>query len=132
MKVEINATTDGKSVGTEESRVVLISRLDFGWKSTDLFPEDTFKGELRAYFEPTGFTNGSWNVEAYGTICPDRLWIREFKVGMREIGFTTRAVRDLKYNDLVMQCNDYVSFEIGPVFYDCWNKLVEKGKLVNE
>lgn len=126
MKVQINAHTNGKGKNSEEARLVIITRLGIGYSSLGYFPDDPFNGELRAFFEPSGFTSGSWNVAGYGLISGDRLWLKEFKAGLREVGFSIKAVQNVKYNDKELQGQDYVSLEIGPVFYASWKRMLKK------
>lgn len=123
MKVSISANTNGKGKWTTETRAVDIVKLTIGHSSHAFFPEDPFKGELRAHFEPHGFTHGSWNVEGHGLIFGDRLWLKEFKAGMRIAGFSIKAAQNIKYGELELQGDDYVSLDVGPAFYASWQRL---------
>ncbi len=126
MKVHIEANTNGKGHWSEEERLVIINKLEIGYSSLVYYPEDPFNGELRAYFEPHGFTRGSWNVQGYGLIYTDRQWMREFKKGLAAYGFSRRAVQNVSYSEQGMQGDDYVSMDIGPVFWTSWNRLLKK------
>ena len=126
MKVDILASTDGKGHWSEEERIVRIVELKVGYLSTHYYPEDPVHGELRAYFVPDGFNPLEWNVQAYGLIYTDRKWIREFKLALRDMGFTVRAVRDVGYSEQGMQGDNYVSMDFGPEFYKSWQKLEAK------
>lgn len=126
MKVDIKANTNGKGRFTDEERMVQITSLAIGYSSLTYYPEDPFKGELRAYFNPSGFTVGSWNVDGHGLIVGDRLWIKEFKAGLREVGFSIKAAQNVKYNEKELQGNNYVSLEVGPTFYKSWQRLKTK------
>ncbi len=129
MKVEINANTDGKGPGTDEDgRRVLISKIDFGYQSTTFFPDDPFKGELRAHFDPFGFIPGSWNVEGYGHIRGDKTWLREFKAGLRDLGISIKGAQDVKYAELDRQGEGYVTLDVGPVFYASFQRVEKKMK----
>ena len=128
MQVNIEAHTNGKGKFTVEERMVQIIRLGIGYSSLTYYPEDPFRGELRAYFEPSGFTPGSWNVAGHGLICADRLWLKEFKAGLREAGFSIKAASNVKYNDREMQGDNYVSMDVGPVFYASWTRLNKIGR----
>ena len=127
MNTNIIAHTNGKGYWTQEERMVEIIRIGFGYKSTDMYPEDPFFGELRAYFEPDGFTPGSWNVAGHDLIYTDKQWMKEFKAGLRAMGFSIKAVQDVSYSEQGMQSNTYVSMDVGPRFYASWNRLVKKG-----
>lgn len=132
MKCNIIANTDGKGHWSEEQRMVIINKLDIGWNSLKYYPDDPFHGELRAYFEPSGFTLGSWNIQGYGLIYTDRLWMREFKAGLRALGLSIKAVQNVSYSEQGMQGNDYVSMDIGPAFWASWQKLLKKVEKQNE
>jgi hypothetical protein len=129
MKVNIEANTNGKGLWTDEERLVIINRLDIGYNSQVYYPEESFFGELRAYFEPHGFTRGSWNVPGHGLIYTDKLWMKEFKAGLRALGLSIKAVQNVSYSEQGMQGDDYVSMDIGPVFYASWQRLQKKLKL---
>ena len=128
MKVSIQTHTNGKSKHSEEAREVLISELQIGYSSLSYYPEDPFHGELRARFEPSGFTPGSWNVGGYGLIYTDRLWLKEFKAGLRSIGLSIKAVQNVKYGEQGLQGREYVSLDVGPTFYASWKRLNKETK----
>jgi hypothetical protein len=128
MKVSINANTNGKGHWSEEQRLVNITRLEIGYSSLEYYPEEPFHGELRAYFEPHGYTIGSWNVAGHGLIYTDKLWLREFKAGLRDTGLSIKATQNVGYSEQGMQGNDYVSMDVGPTFYKSWLRLQAKRK----
>jgi hypothetical protein len=128
MKVSINANTNGKGHWSEEQRLVNITRLEIGYSSLEYYPEEPFHGELRAYFEPHGYTIGSWNVAGHGLIYTDKLWLREFKAGLRDTGLSIKATQNVGYSEQGMQGNDYVSMDVGPTFYKFWLRLQAKRK----
>ena len=123
MRVNIEVNTNGKGLWSEEARLVIINRIDIGYSSLKYYPEDEFNGELRAYFDPFGFTRGSWNVPGFGLIYTDKLWMREFKKGLRAAGFSIKAVQNVSYSEQGMQGDDYVSMDIGPAFYASWKRI---------
>jgi len=126
MKVDIKANTNGKGHWSVEKRMVQIIRLGIGYSSLNYYPEDPFHGELRAYFEPHGFTPGSWNVAGHGLIYTDRLWMKEFKAGLRAAGFSIKAVANVSYSEQGMQGDSFVSMDVGPAFYSSWCRLQKK------
>lgn len=126
MDVNIITNTNGKGKWSEEERMVIITKLDIGFNSQKYYPEEEFSGELRAYFDPHGFTKGSWNVAGHGLICADKLWIKEFKVGLRNLGLSFRAAQNITYNEVSMQGDSYVSLNVGPRFWASWKKLLQK------
>ena len=123
MQVNITTHKNGKGLWSQEQRMVLINKIDIGYSSLKYYPDEPFFGELRAYFEPHGYTEGSWNTEGHGLIYTDKLWLREFKAGMRALGFSTLAVRDIGYSEQGMQGLDYVSMDVGKPFYASWKRL---------
>jgi hypothetical protein len=123
MDVLITATTDGKGHWSEEARAVDITKLKIGFNNQGMFPGEPFYGELQAYFEGSGFTKNSWNVRAYGLIYTDKQWLREFRAGLRAVGFSRRAVQDVQYSEQGMQGDDYVSFDIGAAFWASWKRV---------
>lgn len=127
MKVEITTHTNGKGLWTCDQRMVLINKIDIGYSNQKYFPEDPFYGELQAFFVPHGFSEGTWNVEGHGLIYTDKLWLREFKKGLRELGLSVIAVRDIDYSEQGMQGEDYVSLDVGDKFYASWKRLMKKG-----
>lgn len=126
MKVLINANTNGKGRHSEEQRLVIVNRLEIGYSSLVYYPEDPVHGELRAYFDNSGFTTGSWNVPGHGLIYTDRQWLKEFKAGLRSLGLSIKAVQNVSYSEQGMQGDDYVSMEFGPNFYKSWIRIQEK------
>jgi hypothetical protein len=130
MKTRIIAHTNGKGIWTDEQRMVEITSIEIGYKSTDYYPEDEFNGELRAFFDPSGFTPGSWNIPGHGLIYTDKLWMKEFKAGLRANGFSILAVRDLDYSEQGMQGDNYVSMDVGSKFYSSWMRLHNKKSAV--
>jgi hypothetical protein len=126
MQVQFETHTDGKGQWSAEDRLVIINKIDIGYSSLEYFPEDPFYGELRAHFNSDGFTNGSWNVAGYGLIYTDKLWLKEFKKCLRELGLGIKAVQSVKYSEQGMQSDAYVSLDIGQVFYASWKNLQKK------
>lgn len=129
MKLDIQAHTNGKGHWSVESRMVHINRIGFGYRSIDYYPEDEFHGELRAYFEPDGFSPGSWNVDGHGLIYTDKQWMKEFKVGLRKHGFSIKAVANVSYSEQGMQGDNFVSMDVGPVFYASYLRLLKANKM---
>jgi hypothetical protein len=123
MIVSIETNTDGKGLCNEEARQVLITKLDIGFNSLKMFPESPFHGELRAYFDPSGYTPGSWNVDGHGLIYGDKLWMKEFKKGLRELGLSIKAVQNVKYYEQELQGSNYVALDVGAVFYASWQRV---------
>jgi hypothetical protein len=126
MKVNIGANTNGKGLWNETQRTVLITELKIGYSSLVFYPEEPFNGELRAYFDPCGYIAGSWNNAGHGLIYTDKLWMKEFKAGLRAAGFSIKAAQNVSYSEQGMQGENYVSMDIGPVFYASWKRLEKK------
>ena len=131
MNVNIVTNTNGKGLWTDEVRKVIINRVDIGYSSLKYYPDEPFQGELRAYFEPHGFTVGSWNVEGHGLIFTDKQWMKEFKAGLRALGLSIKAVQNVKYGEKEMQGDNYVSMDIGPRFWASWKRLAKQMEAKN-
>ena len=126
MIVNFQTHTNGKGLWTEEKRMVIINRVVIAYSNQEYYPEDTFYGELRAYFPCDGFSVGSWNTTGHGLIYTDKLWLREFKKSLRELGLSDHATRDIDYSEQGMQGDDYVSMDVGPKFYASWKRLIKR------
>jgi hypothetical protein len=126
MKVDIVAKTNGKGHWTDETRAVRIIKIEFGYQSTTMYPEDPWFGEVRAYFEPHGFTPDSWNVQGHGLIYTDKQWLKEFKAGLAKLGLSRRALQCLSYSEQGMQGEDYVSMDATAPFYTSWTRVMKK------
>jgi hypothetical protein len=126
MDVNFETHTNGKGQWSSEERAVTINKIDIGYSSKNYFPEDPFYGELRAHFNSDGFAPGSWNVQCYGLIYTDKLWLKEFKNQLRELGLSIKAVQNVKYSEQGMQGDSYVSLDIGQPFYSSWINLQKK------
>jgi hypothetical protein len=131
MIVNFETHTDGKGLWSEEARMVLITKLDIGYSSLKYYPEEPFFGELRAYFEPSGFTAGSWNTQAFGLIYTDKLWMKEFKKALRGLGFSIKAVQNVSYSEQGMQGTDYVSMDVRAPFYASWKRMLREQQFSN-
>jgi hypothetical protein len=69
-------------------------------------------GELRAYFDTR-----DWDVENDGLIYSDMGWKHSFLTCMEnEFGLSPDAILDLSYSEHGMQCDNYVSMDVGPQF----------------
>lgn len=124
MIVSIECHTDGKGPHTEEERMVRITKLEIGYSSLLFYPDEPFAGgTLHAHFDPYGFIQGSWNIDGFGLLYKDRLWLKEFKAGLRNAGFSIKAAQNVSYGEEVLQKYNYVSLTIGPKFYASWKRL---------
>lgn len=128
MKVTINSNTNGKGKGTDEQRLVIITELKIGYSNQIYFPGEPFEGELKAYFDPFGFNVGSWHIPAFGYINGDRQWLKEFKIGLRGLGLSIKAVQNVSYGVEERQGDNYVSLAVGDNFYKSWAKIEAKLK----
>ena len=72
-------------------------------------------GELTVYFDP------SWNVKQDGLIYTDRLFLKQLRARLTEVGF---AGADVDYSEQGMQGDNYVSLDVGKEFIDSWLDIV--------
>jgi hypothetical protein len=72
-------------------------------------------GELRVYFN-----TGSWDVDQHGLIYTDPQFITDLRAWLLTQGYKAAEVFDILYSEQGMQGDDYVSFDVGPVFVRGW------------
>lgn len=113
MKVNIKTKTDGSGIWSGCKRKIHIYKIEINYLNRD----DEY-GELIAYFY-----NKDWDVEKHGLIYTDRHWIKDFRNGLRKIGFTKKAYNDVEYSEQGMQGDNYVSMDFGCDFLKHWDKM---------
>ena len=123
MNISILTHTDGKGLWTEDVRTIEITKLSIGFSNQTYYPDEPFYGELCAHFESSGFTPNSWNVAGYGLIYTDKLWLKTFKAGLRDLGFSVAAIRDIRYSEQVLHTDNYVSMAVGHKFWASWKRV---------
>ena len=73
-------------------------------------------GELRVYFD-----TDTWDIEEHGLIYTDRLFLKQLREKLSEIGFEGS---DVEYSEQGMQGDNYVSLDVGEKFLRSWLDIV--------
>jgi hypothetical protein len=114
MKVNFVCSTDGNGLWSREKKQVKVHKIDILFYHID--SEEGYTGELAAYFNKR-----SWQLSKHGLIYSDKLWIREFRKELKNLGFSDKAVHDLNYSEQGMQSDNYVSMDVGNAFMKEWD-----------
>jgi hypothetical protein len=111
--------TDGKGLWSNVAKEVTLTEAYAVIDRKSLEKDrDMYYGELRVHFDTS-----SWNVNAFGLIYTDNLFLKELKSLLALLGYD---VSDLEYSEQGMQGYDYVSLDIGQCFISSVKPL--KGK----
>ena len=115
LKVNFVCETDGKGLWSKEKKLVRMRQLDIKYRDYD-----AAFGELTAVFDKR-----YWNTQKHGLIYTDGFWINEFREQLVKLGFTKKAARDVDYSEQGMQGDNYVSMDVGQIFLNEWDKMME-------
>ena len=95
--------TNGKGLWSDKATAVSITSLDLQYINN----ERDF-GELCVHFN----TN-DWDVDTDGLIYTDPLFKAELRAYLQQLGFTAEEANDVEYSEAGMQCEHYVSCDVG-------------------
>jgi len=98
--------TNGKGLWSDKATAVSITSLDLQY----INDEKSF-GELCVHFN----TN-DWDVNTDGLIYTDPLFKAELREYLQTLGFTAEEANDVEYSEAGMQCEHYVSCDVGVDF----------------
>lgn len=115
MRVNFVCNTDGNGLWSREKKEVKIHKLDILYFHFD--SEEGYSGELAAYFNKR-----TWQLSKHGLIYTDKLWIREFRKELKNLGFSDKAVKSVDYSEQGMQGDNYVSLNAGNAFMKEWDE----------
>lgn len=73
--------------------------------------------ELRAFFSEI------WDVEKLGLLYGNASWLKSFRAGLQEIGFSPNVTREIDYSEMGMQGIDYVSFDAPDEIVKEWSRV---------
>lgn len=73
--------------------------------------------ELRAFF------SGIWDVERLGLLYGSASWLKSFRAGLQEIGFSPDVARQIDYSEMGMQGIDYVSLDAPDEIVKEWPRV---------
>jgi hypothetical protein len=106
----ILTSTDGSGLWSDEKRKVLINKFEV----TGVFrsiPGKKLGGSLLAHFKAK-----DWNTDKHGLIYTDKNWIKDFRSGLEEMGFSKSAVMSINYSEQGRQGDFWVDLDIGDAF----------------
>ena len=115
MKVNFVCNTDGNGVWSREAKAVKIHKINILFYHMD--SRTGYTGELAAYFNQR-----TWKLSKHGLIYTDKLWIKEFRDELKNLGFSEKAVRSVDYSEQGMQGDNYVSLDAGEAFMKEWDE----------
>jgi hypothetical protein len=105
--------TNGLGLWSDKATAVGITSLDLQYISN----ERDF-GELCVHFN----TN-DWDVNTDGLIYTDPLFKAELRAYLQTLGFTAEEANDVEYSEAGMQCEHYVSCDVGLDFINGLTRL---------
>jgi hypothetical protein len=112
--------TDGTGYWSNTATAVSITSLDLQYCN----PERDF-GELCVHFVSDSDELGcnAWDVETMGLIYTDKLFLAELRAYLQTLGFTEAEANDVNYSEAGMQCEHYVSCDVGLDFINGLTRL---------
>ena len=105
-KVNITCNTNGKGLWSRSQRKINHKKIEI-----NTFCDNFSFYELRVFFNKK-----DWNVDKHGLVYTDPLWIKEFRQGLVNMGFSKASVKDCDYSEQGMQSDDYISLDASPKF----------------
>ena len=105
--------TNGKGLWSDKATAVSITSLDLQYISN----ERDF-GELCVHFNTQ-----DWDVNTDGLIYTDPLFKAELRAYLQQLGFTAEEANDVEYSEAGMQCEHYVSCDVGLDFINGLTRL---------
>mmetsp|Transcript_49232 Transcript_49232/g.123400 ORF Transcript_49232/g.123400 Transcript_49232/m.123400 type:complete len:136 (-) Transcript_49232:293-700(-) len=122
MKLEkvVTLHTDGSGFWSAKMKAVRVISLDLNTFGGDEEGVDEF-GELWVVFETQKGKTGSWQVEEYGLIYTDQLFLQELKALVTKL-MGEAAADDINYSEQGMQGEEYVSLDAGKDFIKAYQK----------
>ena len=106
MKTFTTLHTNGSGCWTNTAKEVEITKIELQYCTA----KRDF-GELCVFF-----TADSWNIEKFGLIYSDQLFIQELVAYLQKIGFSESEASDVHYSEQGMQGDNYVSCDVGAAF----------------
>ena len=113
MNVFTTLHTNGKGLWSTKATAVSITSLDLQYISN----ERDF-GELCVHFNTS-----DWDVDTDGLIYTDPLFKAELRAYLQQLGFTAEEANDVDYSEAGMQCEHYVSCDVGLDFINGLTRL---------
>ena len=105
--------TNGAGLWSDKATAVAITSLDLQYINN----EKEF-GELCVHFD-----TATWNTDTDGLIYTDPLFKAELREYLQTLGFTAEEAMDVEYSEAGMQCEHYVSCDVGLDFINGLTRL---------
>ena len=105
--------TNGKGYWSTKATAVTVEALDLHYIN-----EERDFGEFCVHFN----TN-DWDVDVDGLIYTDKLFMQELRAYLQTLGFTAEEASDVDYSEAGMQCENYVSCDVGLDFINGLTRL---------
>lgn len=105
--------TNGKGYWSERATAVTVEALDLQYIN-----EERDFGELCVHFN-----TDDWDVDVDGLIYTDKLFMQELRTYLQTLGFTAEEADDVDYSEAGMQCENYVSCDVGLDFINGLTRL---------
>ena len=134
MKVKIVAHTNGKGLWSRQVKTVGIKEIVLEGVLIDTLEKKPSRwGSLYAFFKKkdwnTGGPVGDWKPNLIYT---DPQWIKEFRRGLRDLGFSAAAVKDIGYSEMGRQTDVFVDLDVGEPFIREWEKITGERVVADE
>lgn len=112
-------TTYGNGLWSNRQKTIRHNRADIsiynGNNEASEFHSGRFKNlqyaELRVYF-----TKKDWDTNNHGIIYTDRNWIKDLRSHFKNMGYSSKAIKEVDYTEAGMQGQNYVSLDVGKSF----------------
>ena len=105
--------TNGQGYWSDKATAVTVEALDLQY----INDEKDF-GELCIHFN-----TATWDTAVDGLIYTDKLFMAELRAYLLTLGFTAEEANDVDYSEQGMQCEHYVSCDVGVDFINGLTRL---------
>ena len=105
--------TNGQGYWSDKATAVTVEALDLQY----INDEKDF-GELCIHFN-----TATWDTAVDGLIYTDKLFMAELRAYLQTLGFTLEEANDVSYSEQGMQCEHYVSCDVGVDFINGLTRL---------
>lgn len=123
-KINAICKTDGKGLWSNSIRSLNHKKLEINisdWSIEYFLESKKYKdlhGELRVFFNKK-----DWNIDKFGLVYTDPLWIKDFRKYLIYLGYSKQASKNVDYSEQGMQGNNYISLDFGEKFIKYFLKI---------
>ena len=100
-KINITCNTNGKGLWSRHQRKINHKKMEI-----KTFCDDFSFYELKVFFNKK-----DWDTDNHGIVYTDPLWIKEFRQGLVNLGFSKASVKECDYSESGMQGDNYISLD---------------------